>query len=95
MEASEGKSRSAAEVLDKIGEFLREDVKYSDSARVLKRSVDIRVVLLGDQHPDTLYSMDSLAISYSLDGKLAEAAELEEKVLEAGRRILGEEHPGT
>jgi hypothetical protein len=39
--------------------------------------------------------MSNLAIMYSDQEKIAEAANLEEKVLEARRRILGDEHPHT
>ena len=40
-------------------------------------------------------SMNNLALTYSDQGKLQEAADLEERVLEVRRRILGEEHPST
>jgi hypothetical protein len=39
--------------------------------------------------------MHSLAISYWSLGRVKEAAEMQEKVLEARCRILGEEHPNT
>lgn len=39
--------------------------------------------------------MGNLASSYSDVGRRQEAVELEEKVLEATKRTLGEEHPDT
>ena len=50
---------------------------------------------LGEEHPDTLRSMNNLAISYSDLGRRNEAVELREQVLEASKRSLGEEHPDT
>lgn len=37
--------------------------------------------------------MNNLAMSYSVLGRLEEAAELSEKVLVVRRRVLGERHP--
>jgi Tetratricopeptide repeat len=45
---------------------------------------------LGVEHPDTLTSMSSLAISYRNQGRLMEAVE---NVLEVCKRTLGVEHP--
>ena len=39
--------------------------------------------------------MGNLAMSHSNLGRLQDAIELGEKVLEARKRTLGEEHPGT
>ena len=43
--------------------------------------------ILGDEHPATLTSMNSLAQTYWAQGKTAEAAALQEQVLEKMRRI--------
>jgi Flp pilus assembly protein TadD len=51
--------------------------------------------LLGEEHPDTLTSMGNLAITYWAQGRTAEAAALQEEVLEKQKRLLGEEHPDT
>ena len=51
--------------------------------------------ILGEEHPDTLVSMNNLASSYSDLGRRTEALGLGEKVLEMSKRILGEEHPDT
>jgi hypothetical protein len=50
---------------------------------------------LGDEHPDTLRSMNNLASTYRDLGRTKDAAALQEKVLEARGRILGDEHPDT
>jgi hypothetical protein len=56
---------------------------------------EARMRILGEEHPDTLRSMQSLAISYDSAGRLAESLEIFEQVFEARKRVLGEEHPST
>ncbi|KAH8834495.1 hypothetical protein DL96DRAFT_1704089 [Flagelloscypha sp. PMI_526] len=50
---------------------------------------------LGACHPDTLGSMNNLAITYSRLGQHRNALELNEQVVKLRKRILGEEHPDT
>ena len=49
----------------------------------------------GNEHPDTLKSMFTLARTYHLHGQLEEAEKLYVQVLEARKRVLGEDHPDT
>ncbi len=51
--------------------------------------------VLGPAHPDTLTSMMNLATALNLQGKYAEAEEMNREVLEARKRVLGPEHPDT
>ncbi|KAI5788600.1 hypothetical protein FPQ18DRAFT_262130 [Pyronema domesticum] len=61
-----------------------------------EKVLEVRRRTLGEEHPDTLCSMQNLANTYGeLGGRLKEVQELEEKVLEVRRRTLGEEHPHT
>ena len=54
-----------------------------------------RMRILGNDHPDTLTTMNNLGLTYWAQGKMAQAAELQEEVLWKRRRIVGNEHPGT
>jgi phosphoribosyl 1,2-cyclic phosphodiesterase len=72
-----------------------EDGKFDDAERFHNFGLDIDKILLGEEHPDTLTSMNNLASTYGNQGKLREAAELQEKVLEVERMILGLEHSST
>jgi hypothetical protein len=47
------------------------------------------------EHPDTLTAMHNLALTLYAQGDLAGARKLQEQVLAASRRVLGEEHPDT
>jgi hypothetical protein len=55
--------------------------------------------VLGEEHPDTLTSMNNLAVAYMIMGKLKlklkEAEGLQVMVMETRKRVLGEEHPAT
>ena len=51
--------------------------------------------MLGPDHPDTLASMNNLAVAYHEAGRRSEAVKLFEKTLAAYERLLGSDHPGT
>ena len=50
---------------------------------------------MGPEYPDTLKSMDDLAIVYREQGKYPQAEALGTQVLDIRRRSLGPEHPDT
>jgi hypothetical protein len=51
--------------------------------------------VLGDNHPDTLRAMGSLAVSYHGLGQFHKAEELNILVLEKRKQSLGDDHPDT
>ena len=55
----------------------------------------MRKKLLGAEHPDTLTSMSNLALTYSNQGNLNEAEQLNVEVLDMRKKLLGAEHPHT
>jgi serine/threonine protein kinase len=61
----------------------------------LERALQLRRDQLGEEHPDTLTSMDHLGLHYMYQFDFKEAETLRVKVLEIRRRVLGEEHPDT
>jgi Flp pilus assembly protein TadD len=74
-------------------DFYRGDFR---SARTLEeRVLATRRRLLGNEHPDTLTSMNSLANALQVQGDLDPARALREQDLDASRRVLGDEHPDT
>ena len=85
----------SASVIERFGEFLRIDGKYDESEKYLLQAVDIQIAISGINDPSTLTSMSNLALTYSDQGRTAEAAELQEQVLEKRKRILGADHPST
>ncbi|MBV9037636.1 MAG: tetratricopeptide repeat protein, partial [Acidobacteriaceae bacterium] len=68
---------------------------YPEAQRQLERSLELRKRLLGEEHHDTLSTMDDLAIVFHQQGKFVQAEPIFKQVLEVRRRILGEQHPDT
>ncbi|RYO97939.1 hypothetical protein DL765_010984 [Monosporascus sp. GIB2] len=50
---------------------------------------------LGDEHPDTIKAMKSLAFTLNNQGKFDDTAVLENEVVEKSRRVLGDKHLDT
>jgi tetratricopeptide (TPR) repeat protein len=68
---------------------------YTDAERQFERALSLRRRELGENHPDTLAAMGSLAAAYERSGKLKEAESIYAKVVELQERILGPDNPGT
>jgi tetratricopeptide (TPR) repeat protein len=68
---------------------------YKSAENLCHLQWEIRSRILGDEHPDTLTSMNNLAETLSAQGDLTGAREKQEEVLEIRSRILGDEHPDT
>ena len=86
-------------LLNRMAHFLRfRSVLYTDAVRLLRRAIDIANEQWGDSHPDTLKSMNYLALTLRARGDrgdLGEAQEFQERVLGGCRQTLGESHPNT
>jgi hypothetical protein len=57
--------------------------------------MEIRKRVLGPEHPDTLASMNNLAVIYWNQGRWSEVEELNVQIMEIRKRVLGPEHPDT
>ncbi|MFU8828675.1 MAG: tetratricopeptide repeat protein, partial [Phycisphaerales bacterium] len=58
-------------------------------------ALEIRRRVLGDEHPDTLNSINNMGSLLNAQGKLAEADPYSREALDGFRRVLGNEHPNT
>jgi hypothetical protein len=69
---------------------------FSDMAEELgKQVLDVRMEVLGENHPDTIASMSSLAMIYRSQARREEAADLMVAAIQKGSNQLGKEHPST
>jgi tetratricopeptide (TPR) repeat protein len=68
---------------------------YAGARRLGERVLEVRTRVLSEEHPDTLTSMNNLALTLGAQGNYAGARQLQERVLELSKRTLGEEHPAT
>ena len=84
-----------ADTMERVGNFLFEDGKYNDRAKLLREVVQMRAAYRGTDDPSTLTSMHNLAETYRQQGKLREAAKMQEEVLAKRKTILGDDHPST
>lgn len=60
-----------------------------------ERALATRRRVLGEEHPDTLTSIDSLGLLLQDQGRLAEAEPYCREALEKSRRVRGEQNPST
>ena len=57
--------------------------------------IETRKKVSGAEHPDTLASMNNLALTYRSQGRWKEAEQLFMQVMETTKRVLGAEHSDT
>ena len=62
---------------------------------LFEETLELRKAKLGPEHPDTLASMNNLAVAYQAAGKLDLALPLFEETLKLRKAKLGPEHPDT
>jgi hypothetical protein len=77
-------------MLERVGSFLTDEGKYEQSIKFCLMNVHLCDSELGDEHNDTLNAMANLALTYGSKGQWDEAQKLEERVMEASVRLLGE-----
>ena len=72
--------------------------RHAEAFELLERIVKILTVsekVLGQEHPDTLMCMNSLASVLLYQGNYEQAEEINRRVLAAREKLLGEDHPDT
>ncbi|RYP50970.1 hypothetical protein DL768_003636 [Monosporascus sp. mg162] len=92
---AETEAKAKASLLHCMAGYLLFEGKWSDAERFSLQAGQIRNRVLGEDHPDTLTSMNNLALTYWNQGRWKEAEELNVRVIETGKRVLGEDHPDT
>ena len=68
---------------------------FREAIPLQEKVLDYHRAASGPQHPDTLGSMNNLALSYAAVGRLDQAIKLLEEVLTYRRKVPGPEHPDT
>ena len=69
--------------------------EFTEAEKLKIQVPDARNRILGVQHPDTIYALANLAITYKHLGKYTEAEKLETQVLNEITRIFGVEQSDT
>ena len=84
-----------AEIRDVIGTTYRSLGQYDDAEPHVIRAMDLYRNQLGEEHLDTISSINNLSLMLAEQGKYAEALPYSSEVLETLRRVYGDEHPYT
>jgi len=67
---------------------------YANAELLYQRALEVSVKLLGEDHPQTLQLLHLEGMLYNRKGEYAKAAAVNERVVAASERVLGE-HPAT
>ena len=87
--------RGASALISRLANLLYTQGKLGEAEPLYREAMSARRRTQGDEHPDTLDSINNLALLLQTQGKRAEALEIFRQELEVRRRVLGEGHPST
>ncbi|MDP2134798.1 MAG: tetratricopeptide repeat protein, partial [Sulfuritalea sp.] len=93
--AEDGKDEPGLDLARVIGSYDYAAGHYAAALEWQEAAREGLTKLLGEDHPDTLTSMNDLASTLQAQGNLGGALELNKSVLASRRRVLGEDHPDT
>jgi tetratricopeptide (TPR) repeat protein len=82
----------AADLMGWVGLFDRVRGAYGSAVNLLRGECELRRTILGLKHPNTLRSMNNIALTLQAQGDLEGARKIQKQVLEIRRRVLGEDH---
>ncbi|KAK1656993.1 hypothetical protein BDP55DRAFT_43077 [Colletotrichum godetiae] len=83
------------DLLCSIGESNNLLGKYAEAEQIHRQTLELREKVLGPENPDTLTSMDNLAVVLGSQGKYDEAEQMHRQTLELREKVLGPENPDT
>jgi len=69
--------------------------RYKEGVSFAKDAYQYTRKHLGDTHPDTIASLNNLALLYNAQGRYGEAEQLYTKALQIREKVLGKENPST
>ncbi|RYO95238.1 hypothetical protein DL764_007723 [Monosporascus ibericus] len=69
--------------------------KYDEAEQMYRQTLELKKSMLDREHPDTLTSMDNLALVLYREGKYEEAERMHRQTLELKEKVLGKTHPDT
>lgn len=84
-----------AQLLDTIGRAYLSLGLYDAADPVLHQALELRRRVLGEEHPETLDSINNVGTLFRSKGEYKEALPHYQMALERRRRVLGDDHPDT
>ena len=85
----------AASLLFGAGDYLEDRGHHEQAESLLQRALTMREHVLGPEHPDTLSTINHLALLYLRQSKYEQAESLLQRALTMREHVLGPEHPDT
>jgi tetratricopeptide (TPR) repeat protein len=85
----------ARNLLDQTGNYLYQRGQYWEAEPLWKSNLAICEQALGPEHPDTLGTVNNLALLYTNQGKYEQAESLYQRALPIYEQALGADHPET
>jgi hypothetical protein len=82
-------------LLHNIGQCSLIKGKYAEAEAINRQTLQLKEIVLGKEHPETLGSMNNLASSFRQQGKYTEAEAMDRQTPQLRETILGKEHPET
>jgi tetratricopeptide (TPR) repeat protein len=82
-------------LLSNLGGCCQIKGQYAEAEAMNRQTLELKETVLGKEHPDTLASMNNLAVSLRQQGKYVEAEAMHRQTLELKETVLGKEHPDT
>ncbi|KAJ6788122.1 hypothetical protein PWT90_07397 [Aphanocladium album] len=95
MAASKDEKIGKGFLLHNMALYLLHQGQWNDAERLQLEAVELRMEILGADHPSTLTSMANLASTYRNQGRWEEAEKLDVQVMETSKAKLGADHPST
>jgi len=95
LDTLDSEKRATSLLLMDVANLLFKQAKYTDAEPLYREALEGLRRELGDAHPDTLNSINNLAVLLNNLGKYAEAEALHREALDVRRRELGDAHPKT
>ena len=84
-----------ADIASRTSRYNRALGRYEVASKMEEVALTVRRELLGEEHPNTLSSMNNLAYVLSDQGKNEQAEEIHRQALRLRETVLGKEHPST
>jgi tetratricopeptide (TPR) repeat protein len=82
-------------LLERIGRCERSLGKFQVAERIYRRSLEQRLIMCGEEHPNTLMTMGNIGLMLGFQGKWVEAEAIHREELRLVKKTLGEKHPQT
>ena len=81
-----------ARVASKLGLVYWDTDQWKEKVELDEMTLAENRRLLGDEHPETLWSMVNITLTYRSQGRMKEAEELQVATMEGRKQVLGEDH---